>query len=88
MFRVEWLQSALNDLADAWMQGDAAQREAINVAVRGIDFRLERNPQTEGESRDKEIRVTFAAPLAVTFEIDATNAVVLVHHAWTFRRRG
>jgi hypothetical protein len=39
MFRVEWLQSALNDLADAWMQGDAAQREAINVAVRGIDFR-------------------------------------------------
>jgi hypothetical protein len=88
MFRVEWLQSALNDLADAWMRGDAARREAINIAVRGIDFRLERNPQAEGESRDHRSRVTFVAPLAVIFEVDTVNSIVLVHHVWTFRRRG
>lgn len=88
MFRVEWLQSALNDLADVWIRGDTAQRQATNVAVRAIDFRLERNPLTESESRDNGIRITFAAPLAVTFTIDTANSIVLIHHVWTFRKRG
>jgi hypothetical protein len=70
------------------MHGDVGRRKAINVAVRGIDFRLERDPQAEGESRDERSRVTFVAPLAVLFEVNAVNTIVFVQHIWPFRRRG
>ena len=44
MFRVDWLESALNELATIWLDADTEQRLAINSAVRLIDQELQRDP--------------------------------------------
>jgi hypothetical protein len=41
MFQVEWLQSALDELAAIWMQADSALRQAITVATHQIDQLLQ-----------------------------------------------
>ena len=51
MFRVEWLQSALDELADVWARADSAQRGAITAASHAVEQRLQRDPWNEGESR-------------------------------------
>jgi len=38
MFRVEWLQSALDELADVWMQADSPVRQAITAAAHCIEL--------------------------------------------------
>jgi hypothetical protein len=53
MFRVEWLQSALDELADLWTRADPVQRQAITAASNLLDQRLRRDPHFEGESRSK-----------------------------------
>jgi hypothetical protein len=88
MFRVEWLQSALNELATIWMQAPSARRQAITAASHAIDQQLANNPQEQGESRPKGRRVQFFPPLGVTYRVDVNNAVVVVIHVWLFRQRG
>jgi hypothetical protein len=51
MFRVEWLQSALDDLASLWTRADSALRRAITVATHELEQRLARDPHNEGEAR-------------------------------------
>ncbi len=51
MFRVEWVQSAVNELARGWTQVDSEQRQAINAASHAIDQRLSSGARNEGESR-------------------------------------
>jgi hypothetical protein len=72
MFRVVWLQIALDELADAWLQGDSALRKAITAASHDIDQRLGRDPHEEGESRPGGRRLTFAAPLAALSRLSQT----------------
>jgi hypothetical protein len=37
MFRVEWLDEAIEELATFWMQADSDKRRAINEASNAID---------------------------------------------------
>src|SRR5438128_1810772 len=53
MYRVRWSRSALTKLADIWSRAEAAERKKITEASAEIDWRLERNPLGEGESREK-----------------------------------
>jgi WD40 repeat protein len=62
MFRVEWLQSALDELATIWTQADSAERQAITRATHLIDQQLQQDPDNQGESRPKGRRVLFAPP--------------------------
>lgn len=73
MFRVEWLQSALDELTSLWTQANSAQRQAITAASHTLGQRLRtiNNPFGEGESRSNRRRITFVPPLAVTFCIEA-----------------
>ncbi len=57
MFRVIWTAGALDDLADAWRNADAGQRQAVTLASNIIDEKLRTDPLGSSESRDDEDRV-------------------------------
>jgi hypothetical protein len=88
MFRVEWLQVALDELARIWMGADSRLRQAITAATNTIDQELQADPYRESESRDDEDRVLFVYPLGVQIEIDLSRRIVWILHVWQFRRRG
>lgn len=87
MFRVEWLQTALDELANLWTQADSAQRQAITSATHNLENRLQRDPANEGESRSGDHRITFVAPLAIRFKIEADGQTVTILHVRLFGRR-
>jgi hypothetical protein len=84
MFSVTWLDSALDELADVWVQSDSATRAAVDQCVLALDRRLSRDPVNEGESRAHGFRITFESPTAVLFHIDTARRIVSVVHFWTF----
>ena len=88
MMRVEWLQSALDDLADIWTRADSPRRKAITVASHDVDHRLGNDPWHAGESRSGSQRVLFAEPLIVFFRIEADGRTVTVLSVREWRRRG
>jgi hypothetical protein len=87
MFRVEWLESALNDLAAVWMMSAPAQREAITAASHAIDLQLSVNPQDRGESRPHGRRIDFFPPLGVTYKVEFLTQIVSIIHVWQFHQR-
>jgi hypothetical protein len=87
MFQVRWERRAINELTTLWSAADSTQRHAITAASHAIDQRLKRDPENEGESRAKGRRVTFVAPLAVTFRVDADDRTVSVLYLRLFQRR-
>jgi hypothetical protein len=86
MIKVEWLQSALDELANLWMLADSVEREAITSATHVLDERLRSNPHEEGESRPQGLRITFVPPLAVRFRVERNGQSVTVLHVRLFRR--
>ena len=88
MFRVEWLQSALDELATLWTNADTAQRQVITAASHTLEQRLRSNPVGEGESRSQGRRITFVPPLAVIFRIERDGQTVSVLQVRMFRQRG
>jgi hypothetical protein len=87
MFQVVWLQTALNELAAAWMSADSALRKAITAATQTIDRALEADPHNQGESRSPGQRFLFQPPLGLTFEVRHESGVVRVLHVWIVRPR-
>jgi hypothetical protein len=87
MYRVEWLQSALDELADAWAKADSVQRQAITTASHAIEQQLQRNAPNEGEPRPRGRRIAFVPPLAVTFRVEADGQTVTVLHVRFFGKR-
>lgn len=87
MFRVEWLRSALDEMADAWVRATPEERQAITAASDALDRRLSEEPANEGESRNAGRRITFVPPLAVTFRFEPRLRMALVLHVRFFRRR-
>jgi len=87
MFSVEWLQSALDNLAELWANSDSAARQVLNAACNEMDPRLARDPNNEGESRPQGRRITFVAPLAAIFRVDPVQRIVTVIRIYRFRRR-
>ena len=87
MFRVEWLQTALDELSDLWLQADSTQRQAITAATHIVEQRLLNDPINEGESRSGNRRITFVPPLAVRFQIEADGQTVTVLQVRQFGRR-
>jgi hypothetical protein len=87
MFKVRWSRRALNELTDAWVRADPAQRQAITAASHAIDHRLRQNAVGEGESRPKGRRIMFVPPLAVTFRIERDGHTASVLEVRMFRQR-
>jgi hypothetical protein len=87
MFRVEWLQVALDELTTLWTGADATDRQGITTASHEIDQRLSNDPSNEGESRSPGCRITFVPPLAIRFQIEADGRTVTVLQIRFFRPR-
>lgn len=87
MFRVERLQSALDEMADACVRATPDEREAITLASHTVDRRLSEDAANEGESRHAGRRITFVPPLAVTFRVEPRLQTALVLHMRLFRPR-
>jgi len=87
MFRVEWDERALDELATLWIDADPLLRQALTAASHEIDQRLRSDPRVEGESRSGDRRVTFVPPLVVTFQVEDDRQSVLILSIRVFRRR-
>jgi hypothetical protein len=57
IYRVVWLQTALDELTTLWMQADASQRQPLTSASHAVDQKLARDPLHEGESRLGDRRI-------------------------------
>jgi hypothetical protein len=87
MFRVEWIQTALDELTDIWTQANSAERKAITAASHEIDQRLRRDPNNEGESRSGGERILFVPPLSAIFQLEADGRTVTVLRVRRLPRR-
>jgi hypothetical protein len=88
MYRVEWLQEALDELTTLWIAADEDLRQEITAATHALDQELQADPYRNSESRGVDERVLFAYPLAILIEIDSQPGIVWVLNVWRFRRRG
>jgi hypothetical protein len=88
MYRVEWIQAALDDLTSLWVQADSALRQAITGATHALDQQLQSDPFLHSESRGGDERVAFVYPLGAQIEVDWQRKIVWVLAVWRFRRRG
>jgi hypothetical protein len=68
--------SAENDLAALWTS--APDRNAVAAAADAIDAALQQDPLSQGESRSGITRMMFQPPLAVCFDVYASERRVLV----------
>jgi flavin-binding protein dodecin len=56
---------------EIWMR--AAVRDAVARAADELDATLSRNADQQGESREDGVRVTFATPLGINFEVSPAD---------------
>lgn len=87
MFQVRWKQSALDELAELWIQADSATRKIITAATNQLDQELAQDPQNVGESRSGFERICFLFPLGIRFEVDNQQAKVQVLQVWSYRKK-
>jgi hypothetical protein len=85
MDRVEWLQSALDELAAIWIQADSNLRRAITVATNSLERQLESDPFANSQPYSNGRRVLFSAPVGVTYRVAADGQHVSVIHVWIAR---
>jgi plasmid stabilization system protein ParE len=84
MYRVEWLPTAEQRLAEIWNK--ASDRALVAAAADEIDAALARNPANLGESRRGKARIAFLKPLAVVFSVDEAIRRVRVWDIWRWPR--
>jgi hypothetical protein len=81
-----WLESALDQLADIWVQVDSAERTRIEAAVNRINAELARDPSGAGESRAGGNRILCSLPITVRFRVEP-GPVAVVYHVHHVRSR-
>lgn len=87
MYRVEWIQSALDALTEIWLQSDTPRRDSIRDAVDRLEQSLKFDPRHVGESRGGDNRICFVDPLAVKFRIEPRLSLVTVLYVGRIRRK-
>jgi hypothetical protein len=81
-YTVRWKRSALDQLAQLWL--DAPDRSQVTAAVAEIDRLLATRPYDESESRPDDIRILFSPPIGVFFEVKESTRIVYVLRVWSF----
>jgi hypothetical protein len=81
-FHVNWLPNAEQELAEIWL--NAPDRSAVTWASDQIDRRLQKDPDSEGESRSDGQRLLIVLPLAAVFQVFGDDLRVDVIHVWKF----
>ena len=67
MYQIEWADTARAELRAIWNAAPASDNQLLIWAVADIAFRLERDPENEGESRIQGMRVMSSRPLWVLY---------------------
>jgi hypothetical protein len=84
-YRVRWLTSVEQDLAQIWIE--AQDRNRITAAADQIDQVVGRDPLSFGESHGGQTRIGIMAPLAILFDVDAVNRRVTIWDIWRWREK-
>lgn len=84
-YTVVWKPAAERHLMEIWMRAD--DRDVVSRAANELDAGLAYDADHQGESREEGIRVTFAGPLGIYFEVDDADRQVRVLAVWTTTRR-
>jgi len=87
MYRVQWLQTALDQLAAIWLSANSVLRQAITAASHQIDQHLQADPFTESESRPGGRQIFFLPPLGILFRVEADGQTISILRVWLFRKR-
>lgn len=87
MYSVEWTHQALSQLADIWTSSGSDARAQVTAAVNLLDRLLTNDPLQQGESREGDRRVTFAAPLGIDFQVDIRTRQAIVIEVWFISMR-
>ncbi len=74
-FTVVWNPSALDELAEIWIQ--AADKQSVTQAANLIDYTLGNDPKQQGEGNDEQ-RCWAVHPLFVQFRISKLDCLVKV----------
>lgn len=82
-YTVLWTNGAERDLAAIWFA--AEDRDAITRASHELDKRLENDPPMHGESRYGRVRIQFAPPLGMEFEVIEESRTAFVVSVWLTR---
>ena len=81
-FTVLWVPSAERQLAQLWL--DAEDRSSVRDAADRLDAALGERADSLGESRSPNVRIAFAPPLAIEFEVLEQDRTVYVLAVWPF----
>jgi hypothetical protein len=73
---VAYRPSARDELAELWI--NAPDRQAVTSAADEIDLLLGSDPLNSGESRDDPMRILIEPPLAVFFDVNPDDRMVVV----------
>ena len=79
MFRIIWLQEAIDGLAAAYNTSARVGRSrGVTVAAEEVERLLAHDPRSAGESRGDDLRMLGVTPLVIDFEVfpDQMTAVV------------
>ena len=87
MYRVLWIQEALDQLTDSWIQAHSAQRTEITKASHKMEKMLESAPFEAGESRANDQRILLITPLGFTYRVESDKQTVTILRVWTYRKR-
>lgn len=79
-YTVVWKPAAERHLMEIWMRAD--DRDAVAHAADALDSALARDADQQGESREEGVRVTFASPLGINFEVNAADRQVRILAVW------
>jgi hypothetical protein len=83
--RVEWVEEALDQLADLYVVLSLVDQDALAKSISRINKTLAINPHELGESRTPWVRVWFVDGLIVRFDIDPTKQEVTVYEVSRMR---
>lgn len=75
-YRIRWRKSATHDLADIWLQ--SPDRNAVTVAAKEIESRLQEAPLSWGNELSEGLRAFTWSTSRVLFYIDDRKNVVRI----------
>jgi hypothetical protein len=79
-YTVLWRPEAEQLLADLWMT--ATRRSAVTAAANALDRALQHDPLGHGESRAGPTRILIERPLAIFYDVNEQDRIVIVWDVW------
>ncbi|MBN9121497.1 MAG: hypothetical protein J0I06_20500 [Planctomycetes bacterium] len=78
MFALVWEDTALDQLADAYVAAGSEDRAQMAAGVEALNTRLRDDPLAVGESRAGGFRIGFVPRLAILFHVSEADRTVRV----------